>query len=89
MSKKTLQTVLIVLLLVVALFTIVKYAINGNRTMVNPGAKQVINEQTPESSIPSYNPPKEIKYDSKTDLQKELDSVDPQVLDEDFQELKN
>ncbi len=47
--------------------------------MVSPGAKQTVNEQIP----------KEIKYDSSTDLKKELDSVDPKVLDEDFQELNN
>lgn len=28
--------------------------------------------------------PKEIKYDSSTDLKKELDTVNPQVLDRDF-----
>lgn len=73
----------------IALFTIVKYAINGNRTVVSPEAKQAVNEQTSKPSTPLFNPPQEIKYDSSTDLKKELDSVDPKVLDEDFQELNN
>ena len=77
MSKKTLQTVIVILLLVVALFTIVKYTVNRNRTMVSPGAKQTVNEQIP----------KEIKYDSSTDLKKELDSVDPLVSESDFKDL--
>lgn len=32
----------------------------------------------------SFNQPKEIKYDSATDLKKELDTVNPQILDSDF-----
>ena len=87
MSKNRIFAVIVVLLFLTALFTIVKYAINGNRTMVNPGASQAVNEQTSESSIPSYNPPREIKYDSSTDLKQELETVDPKVLDSDFQNL--
>lgn len=41
-------------------------------------------QSTPLPSASSYNPPKEIKYDSSTDLKKELDSINPKVLDEDF-----
>lgn len=36
---------------------------------------------------PSYNPPKEVKYDSSTDLNQELESINPQVLDKDFEGL--
>lgn len=39
----------------------------------------------PLPSASTYNPPKQIQYDSSTDLKKELDSVNPQVLDIDFQ----
>lgn len=35
---------------------------------------------------PTYTFPKEIKYDSSTDLKKELDTVNPQVNDSDFKE---
>jgi len=79
MSRNKFATIVIVLFLtVIALFTIVKYTVNTNRTIVSPEAKQAVNEQT-----------SEIKYDSSTDLKKELDSVGPKVLDEDFQELNN
>ena len=80
MSKKTLQTVLMILLLVVVLFTIVKYAVNGNRTLISPVPLSIPIPQTP-----SYNPPVEIKYDSSTDLKKELENINPQVSDSDFE----
>ncbi len=85
-NKNKFATIVIVLFLaVVALFTIVKYTVNGNRVMVSPGAKQAVDEQTSRPSAPLFNPPQEIKYDSSTDLKKELDAVDPKVLDEDFE----
>ncbi len=40
------------------------------------------------SEVPAYDPPKEIKYDSSTDLQAELESITPQILDSDFTQLK-
>lgn len=48
--------------------------------------KAPVSEPTlPLPSVSSYNPPKQIQYDSSTDLKKELDSVNPQVSDVDFQ----
>lgn len=50
--------------------------------MVNPLVKPIV------TALPSpameIKQPKEIQYDSSTDLKKELESVDPQVLDGDF-----
>lgn len=38
------------------------------------------------SPLPNFiNKPQELKYDSSTDLKKELDGVNPQVLDSDFE----
>jgi len=39
----------------------------------------------PAAQTPSYNPPKEVRYGSSTDLKQELDSINPQVLDSDFE----
>lgn len=53
--------------------------------MINPIFKQ--NSGTSSSPMPSTpvsNTPKVIKYDSTTNLEQELESVDPKVLDEDF-----
>ncbi len=74
------------------LTTIVVFFVIGKKSLplISPVFKQNLNKQsTSAPSTSSYNPPKEIKYDSSTDLIKELETVDPQVLDEDFQELNN
>ncbi len=61
----------------------------GSASLISPASKQ--DKAQPSSfnssavpSTPAYNPPKEVKYGSSTDLQKELDSIDPKVLDSDF-----
>lgn len=46
-------------------------------------------QSSPTPTATPYNPPKEIKYSQSTDLQKELDSVNPEVLNSDFDSLKN
>ena len=82
MSKNKFTTIVIVLFLaVVALFTIVKYAINGNGSLISPTASL----STPPPQVSSNNPPKEIQYSSATDLKKELETVNPQLMDEDFE----
>ncbi len=88
--KKKIILLVIILFIVTAIFTIGKYAVNGKQVLVNPlVTKAVVQPTTAPVSIPqtpAYNAPKEIKYDSGTDLQTELDSVNPQVLDSDFEE---
>lgn len=71
MSKKIIFITAILIIIFFVLFLRKKTEI-----LVNPAVTPL-----PSATI---NPPKEIKYDSSTDLKKELDSVDPQVLDEDF-----
>lgn len=94
MSKNKFATILIILFLaVIALLTIVKYAITGNGVLVSPGIRKALNlpaaapvsTSIPAPQAASYNPPKELKYGSSTDLKKELDSINPQVLDSDFE----
>lgn len=77
MSKQKL-TIVIILFLVVVVFIFVKSTANKNKSLTNPGLSM------PLPAASSYNPPKEIKYDSSTDLKKELETVNPQVLDSDF-----
>lgn len=53
--------------------------------MIYPIFKQ--NSDTSSSPMPSApvsNTPKVIKYDSSTNLEQELETINPQVLDEDF-----
>lgn len=67
--------------------TIVNSLNNKNGKLVSPKAaiqkSQVVNS----APIPASNQPQEIKYDSTTDLKQELENIDPQVLDSDFENL--
>ncbi len=76
------KTILIVVLTILA--TIVVFF------AVNKKDSSLVSGPTPTplvSSTSSYNPPKAIQYDDSTDLKNELDSVDPQVLDSDFESI--
>lgn len=77
---------LIVALLAVVIFVIIKLAFPVKNKLVSPGIDSVASPIPSAVSVPANNPPKEIKYDSSTDLQKELDSVNPQIIDSDFEE---
>lgn len=66
-------TIVIVLLLGVILNFVVLN--NTNEKLVGPQAKK--------TNVVS-NQPQEIKYDASTDLKKELEDINPQVLDSDF-----
>lgn len=85
MSKNKILTVVVALLLLVILLTIVRYLTNGSGILVSPGVRKATDQLVTPTPVSVNNPPKEIKYDSSTDLKKELDSIDPKVLDEDFQ----
>jgi hypothetical protein len=85
MNKSKIPAVVAVILVVIILLTIVNNMNNKNGGLVSPFLGKAASKTVLPSQTPSYNPPKEIKYDSSTDLKKELESVNPQVLDEDFQ----
>lgn len=84
MSKQKLTAVL-VLLLVFGVVIVAGFLNNGNKGLISPGTgKPTASQASFSPAASSYNPPKEIKYDSSTDLKQELESVDPEVLDSDF-----
>lgn len=87
MNKKI--TFILAVITIIVLFLIVKFVILGEKTLVNPITKEAtgLQENTPSSEpqTSAYNPPKEIKYDESTDLRKELESINPQVLDSDLE----
>lgn len=90
MSRYTIFSIIILIILAAG----VVFFVTSRKTssLVNPvlkqGQSQTWPQQSPSSSpipsTPSFNPPKQLQYDGSTDLKKELDSVDPQVLDSDF-----
>ncbi len=83
-NKNKFVTIVLILLFVVIILTIVRYLNNRNGLLVSPREGKVAGQLATPVPTSTYNPPKEIKYDSSTDLKKELDSVSPQVLDSDF-----
>ncbi|MCR4306202.1 MAG: hypothetical protein NUV73_03915 [Candidatus Daviesbacteria bacterium] len=84
MNKKILLILFLVILVIIVIFFGIR---RSSTSLVSPAARQVSAEIN-NSPMPSTssNQPKEIRYDSSTDLQKELDSVNPQVIDSDFEE---
>ncbi len=89
MNRKKVVMVIIVLFLVVISWIIVQGVRGKGESLISPGVGKavgsVVGQPTPEPTVSSFNAPKEIKYSSATDLKQELDSIDPKVLDEDFQ----
>ena len=88
MHKKAILFVILIVILVV-IFKIV--APLDNKQLVGANLSQIIDPPISEDVTPfnTYNPPKEFKYDTSTDLGAELESVNPQVLDNDFDDLNN
>ncbi len=87
MSKNILLTTIIILLLVIAVFVVAKYVVKGDGLLISPRVGKITSQSTPVPTTPSYNPPKEIKYDISTNLKQELDSVNPEVLESDFKDI--
>ena len=75
MNKNKVLTIVIVLCIAVIIFAIVKNLNNKDKGLASPILPV---------AAPTNNTPKEIIYDNSTDLSKELESVNPQVLDKDF-----
>lgn len=77
---------LIILILVLAGGYLIYKVVGSDKKLVTPDITSVkIVNPSPEPETPSYNPPPEIKFDSSTDLKKELENINPQVLDSDFE----
>lgn len=75
MYKKILIVVLIIVFLIIARF--------GSRAN-NQSSPGNITSQPVSIPTPTPNVPKQIKFDKSTDLIKELELIDPQILDSDF-----
>lgn len=85
-SNKTLLIIMLTILATAVLF----FVIRGDDSLVSPISKQVgVSAGAQQSlSMPAQSPniPKVIKYDSTTNLEQELETVNPQVSDSDFEE---
>lgn len=83
--SKTGWIVMIVITIVVIMVVIFMQVPSGLRSkLISPAVMgEKIEEQVVETSEPVA--PKTFKFNSSTDLKKELESINPQVLDSDFE----
>jgi len=78
MNKKTLISIIIITVIIIITIIFSRQE-KAEKNLVNPQVQTI--EPTPAPS-PS---PKTFQFDASTDLEKELDSINPQVLDSDFE----
>lgn len=84
MKSKLLTPVLIIILLaiLVYVFLLPKAA---SSPLKSPLGNVLQGTATPQPVASNYAPPKEVKLDASSDLEAELEKVNPQVLDSDFE----
>lgn len=88
MTKNKILTAVLILIALTVSLTIVKYAVNGNgrgNLLETPLLNRVIKQSPSPMPSASSSAPKSFNFDRSTDLRKELNSINPQVLDSDFQ----
>lgn len=84
MNKSKIITISLILLLLVVIWLIASLTIGKNKGLTNPLLGKPASQTIQPSATPTYNPPKEIKYDGNSNLKEELEAINPEVLDEDF-----
>lgn len=87
MKNNKLFTIILIVILVVMVYFLRPFGKGG--ALVNPLGNMNGQEPSPTPEVSNYNPPKEVKYDSSTDLNKELDNINPKVLNSDFDPINN
>lgn len=83
MSKKVL--IIISIIIVGILWWGLSGKIQGD--LLSPKVQQSSKPSPSPENLSSPQAPKTFKYDSSTDLKKELESINPQILEEDFEGL--
>lgn len=82
---------LMLIALLVAFVTIAVVVLGGKegvQDLISPKASEVKSAAS-ETTDSVSSPPKEIRYDHSTNLRGELESISPQVLESDYEELQN
>ena len=85
--KKLFLIVALIIIAVVIYLTIVNNLSNGRfeAPIVNPWSVQTKSESSESQNTDAPASPKTFKLDRNTDLNAELEKVDPKVLDSDFE----
>lgn len=81
MSRKII--IIAIILMVVFIWLVGKSGIQQRITA--PGFSQTLGTSTPEPSATAPVAPTTYEYDASTDLEAELEKINPEVLDSDFQ----
>lgn len=76
---------LIILIVIVAAVVIFFIQRSGVSKLVSPSLNQASKQTNEEVPNATPNAPKTYNFDSSSDLKKELDGIDPQILDSDFE----
>jgi hypothetical protein len=85
MKSKFIFATALIFLSIVAFWSIVKNTVNGKivgSALLQQKSTQATPAPTP---LPTPNAPKTFTFNSSTDLASELEKVNPQVLDSDFE----
>lgn len=89
MKKTYLLTGIISIILIISLILVVKFILKprGWKAKLTTPMGSSFNQTTPvpSSTLLPVSTPQTFKFDGSTDLKKELDSINPQVLDSDFE----
>jgi len=82
------KTILLVVILIIIIVGIYLVLNNKKGSLVGSGFGKTLSQSTPVPSptIAPPNAPKTYSFDSQTDLNAELEKINPQVLDSDFEE---
>ncbi len=75
----------IVLIIIVVAIVIFFTQRQGVGKLVSPNLSQTSKQTIEEVPNATPNAPKSYNFDSSSDLKKELDSINPQILDSDFE----
>ena len=78
------KLLLIFIIIIVGIFWLWPRSKQDNSLAI-PQVFQSTTQPTPAPTPDPINAPKTFKFDKSTDLKKELDSINPEVLDSDFE----
>ncbi len=89
--KNKLITIILLLILIGIFVILGNFILNktNSQELISPDGKKILQQITKQETTPTPTPtPVEFHFDRSTDLQKELETVSPEVLDNDFDSLK-
>ncbi len=86
--KNIFITLALIIFLIITSLLVIRFIFPSSATtLISPIISKSANTVATPMPTPAFNPPTVIKYDSSTDLKKELDSIDPETNNSDFKDL--